>query len=139
MDWVIESKSITLDNATKIISANLRTASRSFVAIGFYLKAVRENKSYESAGYKDINEFAKDKFNMSVSSVSRYIAINDKFSKDGNSPILADQYQEFGVGQLQEMLPLSEEIRDKVTPDMTVKQIRDMNPKKEKKHTTSHM
>lgn len=139
MDWTIESKNITLDNATKIISANLRTASRSFVAIGFYLKVVRDNKSYESAGYKDINEFAKDKFNMSVSSVSRYIAINDKFSQDGNSPVLSDQYKDFGVGQLQEMLPLSEEIRDKVTPDMTVKQIREMNPKKEKPLATSQI
>ena len=52
--------------------------------------------------------------------------MNDRYSVDGNSPIVAEQFQEFGKSQLQEMLYLTDEQLEEVTPDQTVAQIRDM-------------
>ena len=39
----------------------------------------------------------------------------------------------YNVSQLIEMLPMSEELREQVTPDMKIPVIRAMKPKKEKK------
>lgn len=44
-------------------------------------------------------------------------------SKDGNSPVLAEEYREYKVSQLVELAYLTEEQRTLANPDMTVKQL----------------
>ena len=58
--------------------------------------------------------------------------MNDKFSQGGNSPNLADEFKGFEKSQLQEMLYLDDKQIEEVTPDMTVKEIREVR-KPEKK------
>ena len=61
------------------------------------------------------------------------MARNDKFSVDGNSPVLAKEYRDYSKAQLQEMLTLDDNQLEQVTPDMTVKAIREIrtSPAKE--------
>ena len=100
----------TYEEAKNIIAINLQDMSRKFIAIGFYLKHVRDNEMYLQDGYKDIWEFAKNQYGIQRSTASRWMAINDRFSVDGNSPILLEQYKNFGKSQLQEMLYLPDDI-----------------------------
>lgn len=52
--------------------------------------------------------------------------MNDKFSQDGNSPYLKEEYRDFGKSQLQEMLYLTDEQMEQARPDMTAKEIREI-------------
>ena len=52
--------------------------------------------------------------------------MNDKFSQGGNSPVLAEEFRDFEKSQLQEMLYLDDKQIEAVTPDMTVKEIREV-------------
>ena len=52
--------------------------------------------------------------------------MNDKFSQGGNSPVLAEEFRDFEKSQLQEMLYLDDKQIETVTPDMTVKEIREV-------------
>ncbi|MFR6346409.1 MAG: hypothetical protein ACLUN9_06480 [Enterocloster aldenensis] len=122
---------VSLEDAEIYIQANLKSAARSVIAIGYYLKCVNRNELFKEAGYKDICEYAKDRFGFSASTTSRYMTRNDKFSVNGNSPILDEKYKDFNKSQLQEMLSLDAEQLEKVTPDMTVVQIREMKRPKE--------
>lgn len=117
---------IELDDIKQYIRANINSVSRSFVAIGYYLKYVRDNELYAEDGYQNIWEFAKDEFGIGKSSASQFMSINDKFSKDGNSPILLEQYKDFSSSKLAEMLTMTEEQLEKVNPKTTIVEIREI-------------
>ena len=122
---------VNLEEAETSIRASLKDAARSVIAVGHYLKVIRDKELYREAGYENVWDYAADTFGFSKSTASRYMARNDKFSVGGNSPILAEEFREYSKAQLQEMLSLDAEQLENVTPDMTVKQIRELKkPKK---------
>ncbi|MEY8396159.1 hypothetical protein AALB64_15315 [Lachnospiraceae bacterium 45-P1] len=116
---------ITLEEAENCILSGLKSAARSVIAIGYYLKCIRDGKLYRDAGYDTIWDYAQNTYGFSKSTASRYMARNDKFSVDGNSPVLAKEYRDYSKAQLQEMLTLDDNQLEQVTPDMTVKAIRE--------------
>ncbi len=122
---------VSLEDAEVFIRSNLQSAVRSVIATGFYLKHIRDNELYLEAGYKNINEYAMDRFGLSASATSRYITRNTRFSRGGNSPLIDDRFKDFSKSQLQEMLGMSDEQLEQVTPDMTVREIRSMARPKE--------
>lgn len=124
-------RDVSLEDAEVFIRSNLQSAVRSVIATGFYLKHIRDNELYLEAGYKNINEYAMDRFGLSASATSRYITRNTRFSRGGNSPLIDDRFKDFSKSQLQEMLGISDEQLEQVTPDMTVREIRSMARPKE--------
>ena len=122
---------IPLDEIGRYIHADLKTAARSVISIGYWLMYVRDRNQFQEYGYSDINEYAARQFGFSRSTTKRYIDRCIRFSKGGNSPILDDRYRDFSKAQLQEMLGLDDEQLEQVTPDMTVRQIRAMKQPKE--------
>jgi len=124
-------RDVSLEDAEVFIRSNLQSAVRSVIATGFYLKHIRDNELYLEAGYKNVNEYAMDRFGLSASATSRYITRNTMFSRGGNSPLIDDRFKDFSKSQLQEMLGMSDEQLEQVTPDMTVREIRSMARPKE--------
>ena len=124
-------RDVSLEDAEVFIRSNLQSAVRSVIATGFYLKHIRDNELYLEAGYKNINEYAMDRFGLSASATSRYITRNTRFSRGGNSPLIDDRFKDFSKSQLQEMLGMSDEQLEQVPPDMTVREIRSMARPKE--------
>lgn len=121
--WYLDT---TYSECKAIIEANIGEMSRSFIAIGYYLKHVRDREMYAEDGYNNIYDFAKDQYGLSRSTAARWMAMNDKFSKDGNSPILAEEFKNFEKSKLQEMLYLSNEQLEEVKENMTVREIREL-------------
>lgn len=109
-----------------IIREKLQNMSRDFVAVGYYLKRIRDKELYKQDGYSSIWEFAEDNYGIKRTTASRWIAMNDKFSEGGNTPILAKEFRMFGKSQLQEMLYLDDKQMEAVSPDMTVQEIREV-------------
>lgn len=120
-EWYLAT---TYNDAKKIIRINIRGMAKNFIAVGFYLKHIRDNRMYEEDGCTSIWDFADDQYGISRSTASRWISMNDRFSENGNSPNLSDAYKDFGKSQLQEMLYLPDGKLEEVTADMTVKEIR---------------
>ncbi len=124
-------KSVSYEDAKVFIKSNITSAARSFIAIGYYLKLVRDKEMYREDGHETIWDFAKTEYGISQSTASRYMSMNDRFSKEGNSPIIRDEYKEFGKSQLQEMLSLTDEQMERVSPSDRVEDIRNMRKPKE--------
>ena len=124
-------RDVSLEDAEVFIRSNLQSAERSVIATGVYLKHIRDNELYLEAGYKNVNEYAMDRFGLSASATSRYITRNTRFSRGGYSPLIVYRFKDFSKSQLQEMLGMSDEQLEQVTPDMTVREIRSMARPKE--------
>lgn len=129
----MENELVSYDSVKSIIRRDLESMSRKFITIGYYLKLIRDNEMYHQDGFKDIWEFAQDTYGISKSTCSRWMAMNDKFSQDGNSPYLKEEYRDFGKSQLQEMLYLTDEQMEQARPDMTAKEIREIRKPEEPK------
>lgn len=119
-------RSLTLQEATTMIQSNMRQAARSIIAAGFYLKRVRDLELYRDDGLDSVWEYAGKQFGFSKTAASRYMAINDRFSVDGNSPVIRDDFKDFSRSQLQEMLYLTDQQLSEVTEDTTVRELRRM-------------
>lgn len=116
----------TYDSAKNIIKNDLASMSKKFITIGYYLKYIRDNEMYTQDGFTSIWEFAQETYGISKSTCSRWMAMNDKFSENGNSPYLKEEFADFGKSQLQEMLYLDNTQIEKATPEMTAKEIRQL-------------
>ena len=108
------------------IKAKLNETANNFIIIGYYLKQVRDNMLYINDGYHNMEEFAQGEYRFSASTASRFMDINTKFSEGGNSLEIKQEYRNFGYSKLQEMLTVKEEDMELITPDTTVKQIREI-------------
>lgn len=125
--WLI----IDYDTTKRIIRADLANMQRSFIDIGCQLMQVRDRELYKDGGYDSVWAFAEQEFGIQRSTASRWMKMCRKFSVDGSSPVLKDEYKDFGKSQLQEMLYLEDEQLEEVTPGMTVKEIRELRAPKE--------
>lgn len=96
-------KQVSYDDAKLFIRTNLESAARSFIAIGYYLKLIRDGELYREEGHENIWDFAQAEYGISKSTASRYMSMNDRFALDGNSPIVDQKYKDFGKSKLQEI------------------------------------
>ncbi len=125
-------KDVTYENAKKLVKENLVNTVAAFIASGYWLKHIRDSRGYEKDGYQSLWDCAEAEFGLKISEASRAMSMNDKYSIDGNTPYMAESYKQYNKSQLQEMLTLSDEQMEQVTPDMTVREIREIkNPKAE--------
>ena len=127
MEEVTEKKyweEVDYKGANLFVKSNLMTGQRAAIAIGYYLKRIRDEHLYLDGGYASFAEYVRAECGLSESTASRHISRMEQFSEGGNSPKLADQYADYSASQLQEMLYLTDEQREQASPDMTVKEIR---------------
>ncbi len=125
-------KEVGYQDSLDIIRDELQRTRRSFVKIGWYLKHIKDEEMFKTDGYADIFELAMDKFNISQPTANRFMNICKEFSVDHDSPELDEKFVDYSVSQLFEMLPMDEEKREQITPDMTVRQIREMKDTRKK-------
>lgn len=108
------------------LGTELRNQAEGFVRTGYLLKVARDTDILKDSGYATVAEFAHAEYGLSKDIVSRYIAINDRYSKDGYSEYLQEQYEGYGVAKLQEMLTLPDEVIGLMTPEMSKREIQDI-------------
>ena len=81
-----------------------------FVRLGYLLRKARDTEILRDSGYPTVVAFAEGEYGLTETYVSRYIAINKRYSKDGYSPYLQERFQGYGMAKLAEMLTLSDEV-----------------------------
>jgi hypothetical protein len=112
------------ETAKKEIRDRLNAQVVNFIETGYYLKRVRDSLAYTEDGYGSIYDFAMSEYGIAKSTTDRYININTRFSKGGNSLEIRDEYTGFKRSCLQEMLNMQEEDIGLITADMSVRDIR---------------
>ena len=125
MDYI----QMTLDDwmgIKKELEEELRGAAAGFVRIGYLLRKIEETQGYKQDGCDSLTEWAEQEYGLSASSVSRFMAINKKYSVDGYSKQLRIEYAKYGQAKLQEMLTLPEEDLQMVSPEMKRADIREI-------------
>ena len=100
--------------------------SEGFVRAGYLLKQARDTDILKESGYRSVTEFAAAEYNLTETYVSRFIAINDRYSEGGYSEHLQTKYQGYGMSKLAEMLTLPEQLADAIPPELSREEIRDI-------------
>ena len=113
----------TYEEFRETLNTELQKNVDSFIKIGYLLKLARDTDILYKSGYKSVTEFAAAEYGLTKDVVSRYIAINDRYSENGYGEQLKEEYRAFGVAKLAEMLTLSDEVIQSLSPELTRKEI----------------
>lgn len=108
------------------LTNELHKNAEGFVRIGYLLKQARDTDVLKESGYASVFDFAAAEYNLTKDVVSRWIAINDRFSRGGYSPELDDKYATFGPTKLAEMLTLPDAVIDVLPETITRAELRDI-------------
>lgn len=108
------------------LDTELVKSAEGFVKIGYLLKVARDTDILKDSGYSGIVEFAKARYGLDKTQVSRFIHINDRFSEGGNSEELKDRYKGMGYAKLTIMLQLPDEINEELSPEFSKAEIEDV-------------
>lgn len=106
------------------IRQKLKEAAGNFVYIGYRLKQIRDSGMFDGAA--DVFEFAQREYGLSKSTVSRFIAVSEKFSDPEQPLLLRKEYELMGSSKLSEMLTLPDNECEMISEQSTVKDIRSL-------------
>ena len=126
MEQVIEYRSY--QEYKQELDTELKKTAEGFVRIGYLLKVARDTNILAESQYDNVVDFARAEYGIDKTQVSRFIHINDKFSKGGYAPELKEEYQGFGYAKLSIMLSLPDSVNEELTPDFSkaeVQQVKD--------------
>ena len=110
----------------KRLDLEIKDNAEGFVRIGYLLKIARDTDILAESNYKTLADFALAEYGLTKDIVSRYIAVNDRYSQNGYSDQLADRYKGYGIAKLAEMLTLSDEIIAEIGPSLTRREIQEI-------------
>ena len=108
-----------------VIEENQKKGTKAFISIAVSLFGIYEHELYKEKNYANIYDFAFEQFGLSKTNVFNYLNIVKNFGmKDENGEGfkgLKAEYEKFSSSQLISML--NEQLREEITPDMSVREI----------------
>ena len=110
-----------------VIEENQKKGTKAFISIAVSLFGIYQHELYKEKNYANIYDFAFEQFGLSKTNVFNYLNIVKNFGmKDENGEGfkgLKAEYEKFSSSQLISMLKLNEQLREEITPDMSVREI----------------
>ena len=122
---------VTLEEAESYITSGLVSTARNYVAIGYWLRRIRDGKLYEEEGHQNFEQYVHEKYGKDKGWASKCIKVNQQLSKDGDSPLLDSRCRDYSTYQLVELAYMTEEQREQATPEQTIKQLQEIRKPKE--------
>lgn len=116
------------EDITQEILRTMRRSAKDIVQLGYMLKRVVEGRIWDGH-YDCLDDYLRQELHMDYSMATRFIKINETYANPYDGMDISFKYQDYSQGALIEMLNMSEEQREQVTPDMTVRQIREVKKK----------
>lgn len=122
-------------NSVKYIYSDLNSIRTDYIRLGFHLSEFENQEYYKDFGFSTFSEFVEKNIPMDKGTVSRCINVFREFCEKrtdysgtliSRSNCLDNKYKEYSYSQLCEMLSMTEETRQQIKPEMTVKQIREI-------------
>lgn len=113
-----------LEQEEQGIRENLGGIVKNFVRAGWHLSRIDRSGAYKLKGYSSITEYARETFGMTPDGVSRFVHVYEKYSIQGDTPELREEYRDFKFSQLTEMLQLPEKDYVMIRPETKREDIR---------------
>lgn len=122
----------------KYILSDMNDIRTRYIWLGFHLEEFKRCEYYYDFGYPSMEEFCSANLGMDKSAVSRCINVYREFNASnitkyeagiklvGSKMDLDERYKDYSYSQLCEMVSMDDVQRKQVTPDMTIKQIREV-------------
>lgn len=125
-----EPKVLTLlEQATEEIKSCIKNIRQNFFKLGIMLSAIKDSEEIKTVfnwklgrECKNVYEYAEQEFKLSKSTTANLMGIVKRFGNLNKS--LKKEYEPYLYSQLCEMLPLTSEQLDLVSPDMSKREIR---------------
>ena len=117
------------DNAINKIYTEFNKGIKASHTIARTLEKIKNEELFLAVGSSSFSDFCESRFGISKSQASRLVAISERFlnvtviDPDGKAEYL---YEEYTTSKLVEMLKATSEQLGMITPDMTVKEIREL-------------
>lgn len=118
---------LIIENVSSRIWEDMRQIKRSYLSMGLTFKYVRDNRLYledDTGNYANVYQWGEEKFGISRTTVIRCIEICEQFPVNQETMELEGKYSKFSYSQMVELLPMDHELRETITPEMPVRQIR---------------
>ena len=118
----VTTGSIRLDRSIKKIRTEIERGVKASHKIAIELNNIKTNELYADIGYDDFSTFSEKYFGLSKSQASRLTAVAETFLR----PEFDGKYEKYSNSQLVEMLKANAAQLAKITPEMSVRAIRDL-------------
>lgn len=105
------------------LTEELQKSAEGFIRIGYLLRMAIETEVLSGSGYDNVYEFAAAEYGLDKSQVSRFMAINKKFSLGGYSDQIQPLFSGYGSSKLAVMLQLPDEIISELSPEFSKAEI----------------
>lgn len=118
-----------LDNAINKIYTEFNKGIKASHTIARTLEKIKNEELFLAVGSSSFSDFCESRFGISKSQASRLVQISEKFL---NEKVIDENgkefytYEEYTTSKLVEMLKATPEQLDIISPDMTVKEIREL-------------
>lgn len=120
---------LTFEQAKGMADRAIRDVKNGIVSAGYALKAIRSERLWAEQGFTSFDDFMEHCYQKDKSWASNCIRVYEQFGElagPEQMPRLQAKYQEYSAGGLIEMLSMPEELREQVTADMPVREIREL-------------
>lgn len=120
-------------HSLRYILGDLRDIKQKYFILGFHLNEFVQNEYYKDFGFDSMKDFCLANIPIEYSSLSRCMSVH-AFACErliGNNSVvktnrMLEEYKEYSYSQLVEMIGTTIEERKRFTPDMTVKEMREI-------------
>ena len=116
----------TFDEWQQALDTEFSKSAESFIRIGYPLKIARDTDILKDTPYANVIDYAKTRYGLDKTQVSRFIAINERFGSKEDDSALGDKYKGFGYAKLALMLNMPDEIIEEISPDYSKSEIEDI-------------
>ena len=104
---------------------------KNYIKISFLLNEIEQTECYLDDGFEDTNDYASKVLNIQKTTTYNLLKIGKEFiAENGERTVLTDKGNDYGVSQLQALLPLgvdkAKELHNNevISPEMSVRQIK---------------
>lgn len=116
----------TFNEWQQALDAEFSKSAESFIRIGYLLKVARDTDILKDTPYANVIDYAKTRYGLDKTQVSRFIAINERFGSKEDDSTLEDKYKGFGYAKLVLMLNMPDEIIEEISSDYSKSEIEDI-------------
>lgn len=116
----------TFDEWQQALDTEFSKSAESFIRIGYLLKIARDTDILKDTPYANVIDYAKTRYGLDKTQVSRFIAINERFGSKEDDSAMGDKYKGFGYAKLALMLNMPDEIIEEISPDYSKSEIEDI-------------
>lgn len=114
------------------IQDDIQDIKKRYITLGFHLAEFDRNEYYKEYGFSSLQDFVASNFGIEKSALSHILSVYYRFADSDNGLTgkiyknwINDKYKEYTYSQLCEMVKLKDSELEKVSPKMSVRDIRE--------------